>query len=223
MIRLFVGHDPRESIGTAVFTQSVLETTKAPVSITHLTPFLSIGQRDGTNAFTYSRFLVPALCDYQGWAIFADGADMLCKADLEELWSLRDPWKAVQVVKHEYQTKHPRKYIGTQMEAENRDYPRKNWSSLILWNCGHLHNRKLSPGYAATANGSELHRFAWLTDDRIGEIPKGWNWLADEYGHAETAKILHWTAGIPGIRHYSDSPHANEWTACLKRALRAGT
>jgi lipopolysaccharide biosynthesis glycosyltransferase len=42
--------------------------------------------------------------DYSGWAIFADG-DMVCQADISELWALRDDSKAVQVVKHDYQTK----------------------------------------------------------------------------------------------------------------------
>src|SRR5690606_36000298 len=93
------------------------------------------GQRDGTNAFIYSRFLIPYLQNYKGWALFVDGADMIVKGDLAELWALRDKAKAVQVVKHDYRTKHPRKYVGTQMEADNRDYPCKNWSSVMVINC----------------------------------------------------------------------------------------
>lgn len=207
-IQLFTGYDPRESIGWHVFAQSVID-RKELVSITALQG----QQRDGTNAFTYERFLVPYYCGFSGWAIFADGSDMLLRSDLSELWAMRDPFKAVQVVRHDYKTKHPRKYVGTEMEAHNGDYPRKNWSSLILWNCGHFHNRCLTPDFVAEKAGSFLHRFDWLLDDRIGPLPKEWNWLADEYGGNEQAKLLHYTAGIPGFETYKAAPMAEEWHA----------
>ena len=139
MLNLFVGFDPREEVGTHAFNSSVLAHTTKPVAITHLhKPMLegTLGQLfdEGTNAFTKTRFLIPHLMSRKGWAIFMDGADMLCMGDLAELMDLADPYKAVQVVKHNYRTKAPRKYLGTQMEAENEDYPRKNWASLMLIN-----------------------------------------------------------------------------------------
>jgi hypothetical protein len=216
VIRLFTGWDEREAVGWHAFAQSVIERSSVPVAIT---PF-SGQQRDGTNAFTYSRFLVPYLCHFSGMAIFADGVDMLCRGDLAELWELRDPWKAVQVVKHEYATRHPRKYVGTDLEAENRDYPRKNWSSLVIWNCAHFANGRLTPEYVAEQGGEHLHRFGWLEDGQIGELPAAWNWLADEYGESEGAKLLHWTAGIPGFHHYRETPHAEEWKGTLRRVTR---
>ncbi|MEY4079277.1 MAG: hypothetical protein RIS80_1046, partial [Actinomycetota bacterium] len=148
------------------------------------TPFLKDYQdhkADGTNSFTYSRFLVPYLQGFQGFAIFADGADMLCRADIAELWDMRDPLKAVQVVKHDYTTCEPRKYVGTQMEAPNSSYPRKNWSSLMLFNCSYPMHNRLTPQYIAQTSGTLLHRLSWLDDSKIGELPKEWNWL-DEYG-----------------------------------------
>lgn len=207
-IPLFTGYDPREAIGWHVFAQSVINRKE----LVSLIP-LQGQQRDGTNAFTYERFLVPYYCGFQGWAIFADGADMLLRADLSELWALKDKdtYNAVRVVKHDYQTRHPRKYVGTEMEAHNGDYPRKNWSSLILWNCGHFRNRCLTPDFVASKAGSFLHRFEWLDDDRIGELPKEWNWLADEYGGNQLSKINHWTAGIPGFEQYKFAPMADEW------------
>lgn len=201
MIRLFTGYDRREVIGWQVFCDSLIAHASEPVSITPLQG----EQKDGTNAFTYSRFLVPKLCEYQGWAIFADGCDMLMRSDIAELWDLRDDRYAVQVVKHDYKTRHPRKYIGTEMESDNEDYPRKNWSSLILWNCAR--NAHLDPEGPA----SYLHRFQWLEDAEIGELPIEWNWLADEYGSNDDAKLIHWTAGIPGFPHYSSAPHSDEW------------
>ena len=215
MIRLFCGFDPREAIGFHVFVQSVIENTKSKISIIPLYG----EQEDGTNAFTYARFRIPEICGWSGFAIFADASDMLAVGDVGALWDMRDQRKAVQVVKHDYQTRHPRKYVGTELEAENKDYPRKNWSSLILWNCGHkahFDHRDLLRGH----DGSILHRFSWLDDEQIGEIPKDWNWLADEYGPNEQAKILHWTCGIPGFYQYKDAAHSQEWRASARKVTR---
>lgn len=208
MIRIFTGFDQREARGWHAFAQSVIEMAREPFSIT---PLVMDTQRDGTNAFTYSRFLVPYLCDFKGYALFVDGADMIAAHDLADLWALRDGWCAVKVVKHDYKTKFPRKYLGTEMESPNADYPRKNWSSVVLWNCEHYLNKPLVPEFVASKDGAYLHRFGWLPDDRIGELPVEWNWLCDEYGASTTAKLLHYTAGIPGIRAHNRVAHAQAW------------
>lgn len=220
MIPVYVGFDPREEAGTHVFTSSLIHRSSWPVSVIPLhlplfRSFYSKGNRDGTNAFIYTRFLVPFLQDWRGWAIFADGADMLMRADIAELWALRDEYKAVQVVKHDYRTKHPRKYCGTQMEADNHDYPRKQWSSVMLINCHHYHWRDITPESVERMTGPELHRFSWLRDEMIGELPAEWNWL-DEYGPNPDAKLIHWTTGTPAFAAYKDSPHADEFRAQLE-------
>lgn len=197
------------------FCQSVLEKASEPVQFIPLTKNVLNGfdgQRDGSNEFIYSRFLVPYLQGFQGHAIFADG-DMICRADIAELWALRDPYKAVQVVKHDYTTKHPVKYLG----AKNEMYDRKNWSSLILWNCGHFMNHGLLPKEIQAMTGSALHRFQWLPDTRIGELPMAWNWL-DEYGESESAKLVHHTLGIPVWQPYKQMWCANEWQEACDRA-----
>ena len=216
MIPLFIGHDPREGIGTHVFLESLLRTCTLPVTVCFLhKPLLrrAFGHdvKEGTNAFTVSRFLIPYLMQWRGRAIFMDGADMLLRADLSDLWDLFDPYKAVQVVKHEYTSKHDRKYVGTAMEAPNEHYPRKNWASLMLINCDHYAWRKLTPTYVETASKLELLTFSWLDEHLIGALPDEWNWLADEYGPNPGAKLLHWTAGVPGFHEYRNSPHAAEW------------
>jgi lipopolysaccharide biosynthesis glycosyltransferase len=136
MIDLFVGYDPRESAAYHVFCQSVIAKATVPVRFTPLSEraLAFDGQQDGSNAFVYSRYLVPHLMDYQGWAIFADG-DMVCQRDIAELWALRDEQYAVQVVKHAYTSRARMKYIGSPMQSPNMNMPRKNWSSLVLWNC----------------------------------------------------------------------------------------
>jgi lipopolysaccharide biosynthesis glycosyltransferase len=216
MINLFAGFDEREAVGYHTFCASVIARSSEPVAITPLNlnnfkKFYSESHNDGTNSFAYSRFLIPMLMGYKGWAIFADGSDMVCLDDIAKLWGLRDASKAVQVVQHSYETKHHRKYIGTKMEAANEDYPRKNWSSLMLINCANPSWGLITPLALSTMAGSYLHRFQFIQPQHIGKLPIEWNWLADEYGDNEAAKIVHWTAGIPAFKHYENAPMANNW------------
>jgi hypothetical protein len=226
MIPLYYGFDPREEIGSHTFCSSVIHHASRPVSLIplHLPLFRSFyaqSHRDGTNAFIYTRFLIPFLQDFKGWAIFADGADMICKADIAELWAMRDESKAVFVVPHDYKTKHPRKYIGTKMEADNRDYPRKNQSSLMLINCAHFSWRQMTPEKVTSMSGADLHRLDFIPEVKIGYLPPEWNWLADEYGENKDANILHWTAGIPAFPHYSNAPHAADWRQAASKITHA--
>lgn len=213
MIPVAIGFDPRETVAYHVLEQSIIDRTSVPVAIIPLASRMLRdfdGQRDGTNSFIYSRFLVPELCDYQGWAVYMD-SDMLLRTDLTELWALRDESKAVMVVKHDYHTKHRRKLIGTPMECDNADYPRKNWSSMILWNCGHPQNRILNREFISEAPGSVLHRFQWLADDLVGEVPSTWNHLVGEYPLTAEAKLVHYTYGAPCFSHYRKCDYASEW------------
>ena len=214
MIPIWVGFDQREAVAYHVFCQSVIQNASEPIAIhplaLHMLKDYTETHRDGSNAFIYSRFLIPHLQGYSGWAIFCDG-DMVCLGDIAELWGLRDDTKAVMVVKHNYQTKQKRKYIGTSMETINVDYPRKNWSSVMLWNCSHPSNALLTPHYVMANPGSNLHRFKHLGDDEIGELPKEWNHLVDEQETNLDAKLLHYTLGVPGIKHYKDCGRAQGW------------
>lgn len=218
MINAFIGFDSREVIAFHVCTNSLVRHASQPVSIAPLALNTLDEYRethtDGSNQFIYSRFLVPHLMGFSGWAIFIDG-DMLLRADIAELWHLRDESKAALVVKHDYKTKAATKYLGN----PNTDYPRKNWSSVILWNCGHPANRCLTPDYVAGRPGAHLHRFAWLAEDLIGELPIEWNWLTDEYPNNYQAKLLHYTLGTPCFADYAAAPMADLWHAELKRTL----
>lgn len=209
-IRLFVGWEPREAVGFHVFCQSLLERASVPVSITPLCSTV-LETREGSNQFTWARFAIPRLCGYSGNAIFMDGSDMLMRADIAELELLRDPFMAVQVVKHRYSTRHGKKYVGTAMECPNIDYDRKNWASVMLLNCWHK-------GWKNAGDSLDSLQLKFLDDALIGDLDPSWNWLADEYGPNENAQVLHWTAGIPAFEHYRDAPHAEEWLACRERA-----
>lgn len=226
VIPIFVGFDPRESVAYHTFCQSVIDTASQPVSFIPLhKPLLNgfNGQRDGTNAFIFSRYLVPYISRYNGWALFADG-DMVVNTDIAKLWEWRDIWfdKACAVVKHDYTTKHPRKYIGTAIENDNVDYPRKNWSSVILWNCNHYANRILTPEYVAEAQPQDIHRFSWLRDDQIGALPIDWNYLVGEYPPGP-AHLRHYTLGVSGIPHYVDDHGAMDWHRSLVKSLQCGS
>lgn len=217
-INIVVGFDQRESIAYHTFTQSIIEKASLsvsfiPLAINTLKDYKET-HTDKSNDFVYSRFLTPYLNDFKGWAIFADG-DMICQADIKELWDLRDTSKALLVVKHDYQTKSHQKYLGN----INENYPRKNWSSVILWNCAHPKHRILTPEFIANQTGKYLHRFSWLDDSDIGELPPEWNWLAIEYPENKNAKLIHYTLGTPCFKDYRNTEMADIWYEAYKRAI----
>lgn len=224
MLRLFVGHDPREEVGSHVFVSSVLQHASGPVQITHLhLPALEsiFGAKfaQGSNSFTTARFLVAALCDFAGpAAVFVDGADMLCRGDITKIADGTDWGSPVSVVKHRYATRNPRKYRGTEMEADNLDYERKQWASVMVIQPSHFCWRKLTAEKVAQMSPLDLLQFKFLRDEQIGELSSTWNWLADEHGPNPDAKLVHFTAGVPGIPAHADVAHADEWRAQLKRA-----
>ena len=209
-IPIFIGYDPREAIAYHTCANSIIRQASKPVAIIPLALNLfndyTETHTDGSNQFIYSRFLVPHLMGYQGHAIFIDG-DMIVREDIVKLWELANPYMDVQVVKHDYKTKMTEKYLG----AKNENYPRKNWSSVILWNCSSWTNRKLTPEWIENATGAELHRFTWIEDSRIGELPREWNWLPDEYGPNPDAKLLHYTLGTPCFHEFATTPQGEEW------------
>jgi lipopolysaccharide biosynthesis glycosyltransferase len=134
--------------------------------------------------------------------------DMILRDDIDKLWQLRNDKHAVMVVKHDYKTKMTTKYLG----SKNENYPCKNWSSVILWNCSHPKNRVLTPEFIQTSTGAQLHRFTWLPDeDDIGSLPIEWNWLPDELGANTDAKLLHYTLGTPSFHDFSTTPMGAEW------------
>ena len=209
-VKIYIGFDQRESVAYHTFVQSLIDKASIPLQITPLAvKNLNIYEekhKDKSNDFVYSRFLTPFLNDFEGWAIFADG-DMVCQTDIKELLDLRDDSKALQVVKHDYQTKAYQKYLGN----INQDYPRKNWSSVILWNCSHPKHKILTPDFISNQTGKYLHRFSWLEDEEIGELPKEWNWLATEYPNNEQAKIIHYTLGTPCFKNYRETEMSDVW------------
>ena len=213
-LNVYIGYDPRESVAFYTLAHSILRRSSIPVSIAPLMQGQLKGlyrrERGPTESteFSLTRFLVPALSEFRGWSIFMD-CDMLCRADIAELAREieRQPDKAVLVCQHDYVPKTQRKFLG-QVQTK---YPRKNWSSLMLFNNARC--RALSADYVNSASGLELHRFAWTDDATIGALPLEWNWLVGEYDYNAGAKIVHYTIGGPYFDAYRSCDYAGEWFA----------
>jgi hypothetical protein len=214
VITIYIGYDPRESVAFHTLAHSILRRASVPISIAPLAQSQLRGVYRRTRGptesteFSLTRFLVPHLSGFSGWSLFMD-CDMLCRVDIAALMkeTERQADKAVLVCKHDYIPKTQRKFLD---QVQTR-YPRKNWSSLMIFNNARC--RSLSPEYVNSASGLDLHRFAWIGDGAIGELPLEWNWLVGEYAYNPAAKIVHFTIGGPYFAAYRDCDYAGEWFA----------
>ena len=222
MIRIFIGFDPRETVAYHVLSHSIHARASAPVSIAPLMLSqlggLMTRERNSLQStdFSFSRFLTPYLCGFEGWAMFMD-CDMLVLEDIAKLWALRDEKYAVMCVKHDHVPKEKTKFLG----AQQTKYEKKNWSSVMLFNCAKC--TALTPDYVNSASGLDLHRFNWLgDDDLIGEIPHRWNLLVgyDQSIPVDEISNLHYTIGGPYFHDYKDIDYAAEWFAERDEMLR---
>ena len=212
---IYHGYDPREAVGTWIWEHSVAKRASGPVKFTPLfesqlaSRFPNLYKVGGTNRFIFSRFCVADLANHRGSPVlFTDGADMICLTDVYDLW--KEPWErnAVMVVKRpDYDATSP-KYRGTPMEAFNKSYKRKNWSSVMLINPGHFGWRRIN--YNQT-DPAYWQNFGWLNDKEIGELDPTWNRIVDEGDPVDDAKIMHFTLGVPAMYGHKDSPGANVW------------
>jgi lipopolysaccharide biosynthesis glycosyltransferase len=160
--------------------------------------------------FAISRFFTPLLAKFQGWALFMD-ADVLVRSNLIELFNAADSTKAVMCVQHAFDDA-----SGTKMDGQLQvPYPRKNWSSVMLFNCAHPANAALTPQLLNSVPGRDLHRFCWLEDDQIGALDPAWNWLVGHSDPAIAPKIVHFTDGFPLMPGYESQAYADEWRDSL--------
>jgi lipopolysaccharide biosynthesis glycosyltransferase len=158
-----------------------------------------------------ARFLVPHLA-VTGWALFMDG-DVLVRGNLARIFDDLDPSKAIYCVKHAHMPP-----AGVKMDGQEQTrYVRKNWSSVVIWNCEHASNRALSVDAVNSLAGRDLHRFVWLEDEEIGELDPKWNWLVRQSPAFEAPQIVHFTEGTPDMPGYADDPYADEWRQELAR------
>lgn len=220
MLDIFVGWDSRETDAYEVCVNSIHRNAEKPVGIRPLKQDMLRKMGVYTRPldepcsveFTFTRFLVPWAMHYEGWALFCD-CDFLFNCDVQEIFDYKDSNRAVYVVKHDYIPRQSIKMDGQKQVS----YPRKNWSSCILWNCGHPANSYLTPEYVSSASPSDLHRFTHLDDNLIGELPLTYNWLEGEYDKPDTMpKVIHYTNGGPWFPNHSDCDYAEEWVNAAK-------
>ena len=228
-MKVFVGWDSREDIAFQTCKQSILDAAKYPNQI-EVIPIKQDELRKrgiytrpedklASTEFTFTRFLVPELCDHKGWAVFVD-CDFIFREDVRGLFERVDDKYAVMVVQHDYTPKTETKMDG---KAQHQ-YPRKNWSSMILWNCGHEANKKLTAKMVndESKTGAYFHRFSWLHDKHIGRIPPIWNWLVGYYKEPDdgTPCAIHYTDGGPWFKKYSRCEYSGDWYIAEKSYLK---
>jgi hypothetical protein len=221
-LQVFVGWDPREDIAWEVCRHSILSRTDPkevvvkPLIQSELRQAGLYTREPDTKAateFSLTRFLTPNLAGQKGYAIFVD-CDFLFLTDIREVLTEVDPFKAVSVVQHDYKPTEATKMDGCVQHA----YPRKNWSSFMVFNLEHPAVRALTPNIVNTQTPAHLHRFEWLKDEQIGSLDKGWNylegWYPPTYDHL---KAIHYTRGGPWFDHMKECDFASEWN--VERAL----
>jgi lipopolysaccharide biosynthesis glycosyltransferase len=224
---IYIGYDPRENAAYEVAEYSIRKRAAEPVAIHKLAlaacPMLTrpIERREGklwcpisgahmATEFAISRFCIPFFSE-KGWALFMD-CDMLCLEDIGKLFALADDRYAMMVVKHN-QKSGPKTKMDGQVQSY---YARKNWSSVMLWNCAHPAHRRLTVKDLNSWPGRDLHAMKWLQDDEIGALPAEWNWLVgvtvgDFGGIGHSAKLLHYTLGGPWFDGWKPAPLDELW------------
>ena len=223
-LKVFVGYDTREDISFQVCEHSILR-HNVGIDTVNIEPLIQNDLRKrnlywrevdklGSTEFTFTRFLIPALMDYKGWALFCD-SDIVFLENVSKLFELVDDKYAVMCVQHEHNPQ-----VGLKMDGQQQfQYPRKNWSSVVLWNCGHPSNQKITVDLIndPETTGKYLHRFACLKDNEIGSLPHEWNWLVGWYKEPDDGKpkALHYTEGGPWFKNYRECEYNKEWKTAL--------
>ena len=218
ILNVYIGFDEAESTAYHTLCHSIIENASAPVRISpicsnHFKEFFNRARDPRqSNDFSFTRFLVPYLNNYHGHAIFMD-CDMMLRTDIFKVFEEITEQDAISVVKHDYTPSEKIKYLNQKQYA----YPRKNWSSFVVWNCGHTDNRLLTPEFVEKATGLELHRFTWLNDADIGALDVRWNWLVGDYNEPpKDVHNVHWTVGGPYFNEYARVDFSSEWFAMNK-------
>jgi lipopolysaccharide biosynthesis glycosyltransferase len=215
MRKVFIGHTSYQGIVYDVAKNSIERHSRDvkcyPIvqsSLRELGIYYRENNKFETTEFSTSRFLTPWLAGYKGWVLFIDN-DILALSDINELFDQADSRYAVMCAKHDYSPKEGSK-LDNQIQV---NYPRKNWSSVVLWNLDHPKNHFLTPELVNEISPLYLHRFMWLEDNEIGTFSHEWNWLVGWYNekYDGNPKILHFTEGGPYFRDYQNCEYSELW------------
>ena len=217
-LKIFIGYDSREDIAYQTAKLSIEKHASVPVEIIPLK--LKWLKKSGvytrpvdklaSTEFTFTRFLIPHLTEFKGWALFID-CDFIFLEDVAKLFAQTKDEYAVMCAQHDYTPAE-----GTKMDGQQQhQYPRKNWSSMMMINCSHPSNAVVTNDFVNDVykTGAYFHRFSWLNDEEIGKLSHEWNWLVEWYKAPKdgTPKALHYTEGGPWFKEYQNCEYAVEW------------
>ncbi len=227
-LKVYIGYDPAEDIAWEVANHSLKRHASKPVDVFPIKQKslreIGLYNRDvdskASTEFSLTRFLTPYMAANDGWALFTD-CDFLFTDDIYKVFDyVGDGDKAVYVVQHDYVPAKEMKMHGVAQSV----YPRKNWSSFILFNTSHPAVKALTPQIVNNESPAFLHRFQWIEDDNlIGSLPIEFNFLEGEYPMPETTpKVIHYTNGGPWFDDWQDVDYADLWTAEREHYLASG-
>jgi lipopolysaccharide biosynthesis glycosyltransferase len=215
-VKVFVGYDSREDIAWQVCRHSLLRHSDENIEVIPLrqSALRELGlytrplDAGASTEFSLTRFLTPYLAAQRGWVIFCD-CDFLFTTDIRNVLDGLDPNKAVYCVQHDYVPAHQVKMDGKRQAT----YPRKNWSSFMIFNCDHPDVRALTPAVVNSVSPAYLHRFEWVADDEaIGSLELDWNFLEGEYAMPRTTpRVIHYTNGGPWFEQWQNCDYADLW------------
>jgi lipopolysaccharide biosynthesis glycosyltransferase len=228
-LNIYIGYDSREDIAYQVCKQSILDRSKNRDSLNIIPIKQDKLRKQGiytrpedalaSTEFTFTRFLVPYLNNYKEWALFID-CDFVFLEDINKLFAQVDDQYAIMCAQHDYTPTNKTKMDGQVQHM----YPRKNWSSMMLINCGHPSNKVMTKRVVNSEHktGAYFHRFSWLKDTEIGKISHKWNWLVGWYKEPTDGqpKALHYTEGGPWFEEYENCEYAYEWYKAQAKLLR---
>ena len=226
-LTVYVGYDPREHDAYLVAVKSIRaqasgNVTILPIVMMHAVAmgfywrptvrsgnklFDSVSQKPMATEFAISRFLIPFYKPQTEWALFVD-ADVMAMADVSEILDEADPSYAIQCVKHNHIVVDGSEKMDGQIQTS---YPRKNWSSVMLWNMAHKGTLRLTLDDVNEKPGLWLHQFGWLEDREIGSIHPAWNYLVGHSDKRIHPKIVHFTDGVPSMKGYESQEYSEIW------------
>lgn len=223
-MKVYIGYDEREAQAASVALKTLQRVSNLPAELLDAEKLAAQGllnrladhrgaqdydlvsNAKKSTRFAVSRFLTPVLCQ-NGWALFTDCDVLFLRDPVEMFQEIGDANKAVYVVQHDYTPSTQWKMVNQQQDR----YPRKNWSSVMLFNCAHPANRRLTLWDVNNRPGRDLHRFYWLANSEIGELGPHWNWLVGEQDRPEDLGIAHFTLGGPWIQGWKGAEHDDLW------------
>jgi lipopolysaccharide biosynthesis glycosyltransferase len=217
--KIFVGLDELHPEAYETCKYSILENNDRydisvhPINCNTIRQYSRIKDKFESTQFAFARFFAPHECGYKGQSVFVDG-DFLFLESIDSLLDLYDSHYPVMCCKHNYT---PNSSLKMDDKLQSI-YPRKNWSSLMIFNNSHPDVAKLTPERVNQESGKYLHRFKWA--NKIGSIPVGWNWLVGYYKETFNfkPKALHYTDGGPWLSGFANCEYHEEWTRVLRES-----